>query len=83
MFITSDHGGHDRNHGTDLPEDMTIPWIVIGPDIRRNYKITNSVYGEPRRTISICDTPATIVHILGGRIPDNWDGKPIIEIFLK
>src|SRR6266540_817325 len=27
LLIQSDHGGHDRNHGTDLPEDLTIPWI--------------------------------------------------------
>src|SRR5699024_3163812 len=25
VIVSSDHGGHDRTHGTDKPEDMTIP----------------------------------------------------------
>ena len=33
IIITSDHGGHDSTHGTNLPEDMTIPWIVSGPGV--------------------------------------------------
>lgn len=74
LIVTSDHGGHDKTHGTDQPEDMTIPWIFVGPNVRRNYRITGPV--------SICDTPATIVRILDARVPPNWDGKPVIEAFL-
>jgi predicted AlkP superfamily pyrophosphatase or phosphodiesterase len=28
VIIMSDHGGHDRTHGTELKEDMEIPLIV-------------------------------------------------------
>lgn len=27
VIIMADHGGHDRTHGVDCPEDMTIPVI--------------------------------------------------------
>ena len=32
VLVQSDHGGHDRIHGTDAPEDMTIPWLIAGPE---------------------------------------------------
>ena len=32
VIITADHGGHDRMHGTDMAEDMTIPMFFIGAD---------------------------------------------------
>ena len=28
--MTADHGGHNRNHGDDVPEDMTIPVVLKG-----------------------------------------------------
>ena len=31
LIVQSDHGGHDQTHGTNRPEDMTIPWIIAGP----------------------------------------------------
>ena len=30
IIIMSDHGGHDRGHGSLMPEDMTIPLIFAG-----------------------------------------------------
>ena len=30
VIVTADHGGHDRGHGSDMPEDMTIPMFFIG-----------------------------------------------------
>ena len=32
IVVTADHGGHDRMHGTLLPEDLTIPIFFIGAD---------------------------------------------------
>ncbi|HEX8832860.1 MAG TPA: alkaline phosphatase family protein, partial [Abditibacteriaceae bacterium] len=28
--LTADHGGYGNEHGSDSPEDMTIPWIAWG-----------------------------------------------------
>jgi len=33
IIVSADHGGHDHGHGTRLPEDMTIPWIISGPGV--------------------------------------------------
>ena len=31
ILLTADHGGHGRGHGSDCPEDMTIPLVMNGP----------------------------------------------------
>lgn len=30
FLITSDHGGHGKEHGTSLPDDIYVPWIIWG-----------------------------------------------------
>jgi predicted AlkP superfamily pyrophosphatase or phosphodiesterase len=72
IIITSDHGGHDTTHGSDLPEDLTIPWIISGPLIVRN-EIATQVY--------TMDTAATVAFALGLPIPPEWDGIPVYEAF--
>lgn len=72
FIITSDHGGHDSTHGTDLPEDMTIPWIISGPQV---------VPGVLQTPIYIMDTAATIAFALGLPMQPEWDGSPVYEAF--
>lgn len=72
IIVTSDHGGHDTTHGTELPGDMTIPWIVSGPRIAP---------GELETQVYIMDTAATIAFALGLPIPPDWDGAPVYEAF--
>lgn len=72
IIITSDHGGHDTTHGTDLPEDMTIPWIASGPGILP-MQLTTQVH--------IMDTAATAAFALSLPLPPEWDGKPVYEAF--
>ncbi len=73
LIITADHGGHDFTHGTTLPEDMTIPWIAVGPGVREGYEIPDQVV--------IYDTAATVLLFLGTPIPAHWDGRPLRSIF--
>ncbi len=61
----SDHGGHDRSHGTDLDEDMLIPWMAVGPNIKKGYTI--------RSEITLLDTAPTIASIMG--IQAHQNGK--------
>ncbi len=75
VLLLSDHGGHDHNHGADLPEDMTIPWILNGPHIRINHQL--------QQPVSVIDTAATLAHLLGLSIPAVWDGQPVREAFLE
>ena len=72
IIITSDHGGHDSTHGTTMPEDMTIPWIVNGPRI---------IPGALQTQVYTMDTAATAAFGLGLPIPPEWDGIPVYEAF--
>lgn len=72
IIVTSDHGGHDSTHGTTLPEDMTIPWVISGPRI---------VPGELQTQVHIMDTAATAAFALGLPLPLDWDGIPVYEAF--
>ena len=74
FIITSDHGGHDKTHGTTSQEDMTIPWIAAGPGIKNGCEIKNAV--------SIMDTAATVMRVLGvTEYYVEWSSRPIEEIF--
>jgi predicted AlkP superfamily pyrophosphatase or phosphodiesterase len=72
VIITADHGGHDTGHGTNLPVDMTIPWIASGPGIQPK-QLSTQVY--------TMDTAATAAFALGLPIPAEWDGVPVYEAF--
>ncbi|MBI5964802.1 MAG: alkaline phosphatase family protein [Chloroflexi bacterium] len=72
IIVTSDHGGHDTKHGTDAPEDMTIPWVISGP------RVTPGPLTTPVHTM---DTAATTAFVLGLPIPPEWEGVPVFEAF--
>ncbi len=75
IIITSDHGGHGKDHGSSNPLDMTIPWIAFGKGVRKGYKIREKVF--------IYDTAPTILFALGIETPPLLDGQPIKEIFIN
>jgi hypothetical protein len=72
VIVTADHGGHDSTHGLNIPEDMTIPWIVSGRGIQP-IQLTTRVHTT--------DTAATAAFALGLPIPPEWDGVPVYEAF--
>jgi len=74
-LVTSDHGGHAHKHGEDIAEDMTIPWLLTGPQIRRGYQLEGPV--------RIIDTAPTIAHLLDLPIPVVWQGRAITEAWEK
>ena len=69
VFITADHGGHDRTHGTDLPDDMPIPMVAIGPDF---------VPGSSLDGANIKDIAPTVAKLLGVEPDDDWEGKSLV-----
>ena len=73
VLLTSDHGGHDRMHGTDEPEDMTVPWMIAGPGIRQRYKIKTAV--------SLLDTAPTLARVLDITPHSHWEGQCVEEVF--
>lgn len=70
VIITADHGGHDRAHGSLLPEDMTIPMFFIGPDFQPGKVLSN---------LSLLDIAPTIAKIMNVPIPREWEGSSIID----
>ncbi|MCI8387177.1 MAG: hypothetical protein HFE63_01770 [Clostridiales bacterium] len=67
-IITADHGGHDRGHGSDMPEDMTIPIIINGADI------APGELGEA----NIIDIAPTIAKLLDVQPDGDWDGHSLL-----
>lgn len=72
VLVQSDHGGHERTHGTDTPEDMTIPWVVAGPRVRAGHSIAAPV--------SLLDTAPTVARLLDVAAPAAWEGRCPEEI---
>jgi len=70
VIITADHGGHDRMHGTELPEDMTIPFILYGSAFK-NLTL-------PEKT-SIKDIAPTVTALLGVKPDAEWEGHNLLE----
>jgi len=73
ILLTADHGGHGRRHGSSDPQDMTIPWIIYGPGIKKGYEI--------KKEVSVCDTAATILYSFGLNLPSGLDGRAVEEVF--
>ncbi|MBR3932735.1 MAG: alkaline phosphatase family protein [Clostridia bacterium] len=69
VIITADHGGHDRSHGTDMKEDMTIPMVFYGPMFTPGKELSG---------VSILDLAPTIADIIGAQKSPEWEGKSLI-----
>lgn len=69
VIITSDHGGHDHTHHSDMEEDLKIPLLMYGPGIPRNREIGGRV--------GILDIAPTAARFLGLEPPEEWMGRPI------
>ena len=69
VIITSDHGGHGRTHGTDLPEDMIIPMAAIG-----TYFAPGSRLPDP----NLKDSAPTVCDLLGVLPDEEWEGKSFV-----
>jgi predicted AlkP superfamily pyrophosphatase or phosphodiesterase len=75
VLVQSDHGGHDRGHGLDIAEDMTIPWIICGPNIKKKHLIQSSV--------TLLDTAPTLAYAMGIKPVVDWEGNCVDEVFVK
>ena len=73
IVLHADHGGHDRGHGTEMREDMTIPWMASGPGVKRGHVISEAV--------SLLDTAPTLARLMGLPAHHQWEGRVVEEIF--
>jgi len=77
--IYGDHGEafgeHDGNYGHTFQifdENVRVPLIVAAPGL----------IAAPRRSahvISLIDTAPTVLDAIGERVPDNWQGRSILD----
>jgi predicted AlkP superfamily pyrophosphatase or phosphodiesterase len=70
-LLLADHGGHGHGHGEECAEDLTIPWVIRGPGIRRGLKLSTAV--------RIFDTAPTVAALLGLPCPQEWQGRAVVE----
>jgi arylsulfatase A-like enzyme len=73
VLIQSDHGGHERTHGTDSPDDMLILWVIAGPGVKRGHALSTPV--------SLLDTAPTLARVLGLTPHPQWEGRCVDEVF--
>lgn len=73
MLISADHGGHDKTHGLNIPDDMIIPWVAWGKGVKKSCTITTPV--------TTYDTAATALWLLDVPLPAEFDGKPVTSAF--
>lgn len=71
FIVFADHGGHDRGHGTDSPEDMTIPFLMWGYRVESGHTI--------RRPVTLLDIAPTAATLLGLKAAPEWQGTPVLE----
>ena len=69
VIIMADHGGHDRNHGQNIPEDMTIPLFFYGPEFQKGKEIEG---------VSLLDIAPTIAALMDIAPEEEWEGHSII-----
>lgn len=77
VLLTADHGGAGLTHVPDDPRSRHIPWIVVGPGVRKNFDLTQIAALEVRTE----DTCATTCWLLGLPQMPYFDGKPVREAF--
>ena len=70
IIILADHGGHDRGHGRDCPEDMTIPILCIGKSFTP---------GKVFKNANIKDIAPTITALMGVAPAEDWEGKSLLD----
>jgi len=69
VIITADHGGHERTHGTEMTEDMTIPVFLRG---------SSFAPGKELEKVSIKDIAPTVCALMGVPTPDEWEGNALV-----
>lgn len=72
LIVTADHAGSGRGHWPVIPENWTIPWLVVAPGVSRGSRIEH--------TLRIYDTAPTALALLGLKLSTVGEGQVIDEI---
>ena len=69
VIVTADHGGHGRSHGTLMPEDMDIPFFILGQEFPA---------GRELESFNLKDIAPTVCQLFGLEPPKEWQGKSLL-----
>lgn len=69
FILMADHGGHDRSHGSEMPEDMTVPLFFCGEEFAP---------GEIEKPLSLLNIAPTIAALMGLAPEKEWEGASLI-----
>lgn len=75
VIFTADHGGIEKGHGGKTMQEMQIPFVMNGKNVKSGVVIDKS--------LMIYDIASTIGHVFGIQQPQVWIGRPVKEIFKK
>lgn len=73
IMMTADHGGINKGHGGITLEEMEIPFIIAGKNVKKG--------GEFEESMMQYDTASTIAYIFGVKQPQVWVGRPMVQVF--
>jgi hypothetical protein len=73
VLLVSDHGGHERSHGSQHPDCMTIFWGCRGPGIVQG--------GTPQEGVKVTGTAAVVARALGLPRPAAWGARVPTGVF--
>ncbi len=70
IIIMADHGGHERSHGSEMPEDMTVPFFFYGNKFEPGKELHN---------VSLLEIAPTIASILEISPDSQWEGRDLTK----
>jgi len=73
FIIASDHGGIGYGHGGETLDEIEIPFLIYGKNIKKGHLIKHKVYQY--------DKASTVAFALGIEQPYAWIGKPVKNAF--
>ncbi len=73
FIISSDHGGVGTKHGGETLAEIEIPFLLLGPGIKKNFQIPHQVMTY--------DNAATVAYAFGLETPYTWIGRPVKSAF--
>jgi predicted AlkP superfamily pyrophosphatase or phosphodiesterase len=76
LILTADHGGAGVEHGPNDERSAHVPWIAVGPGVRKGMDLTR----YPDLKVNLIDTFATACAALGIKPKVAVEGKPVTQI---
>lgn len=78
IIINADHGGQGKSHGAGDMRSRYIPWIAVGPGVKKDYDLTQI----PELNVKIEDTFATACWFMQIPYDPSVDGQPVTQIMI-